>query len=102
MLENRLKLQELLSNISGVKKVYFQSPGKELMQYPCIKYSLSRPRQDNANNKIYRSKDLYEIMVIDYSPVSTIANEISKLPYCSFDRSYPSDNLNHFIFNLYY
>jgi hypothetical protein len=31
-----------------------------------------------------------------------MVDDILALPYCQFDRSYVSDNLNHFVFTLYF
>lgn len=41
-------------------------------------------------------------MVIDKNPDSIIADKVESLKMCSFDRHYTADNLNHFVYNLYY
>lgn len=98
---SRLKLQEELEMILESKNVYFQPPAR--MSYPCIKYSLAGIDTQRANNSIYKSVNRYEVVVIDYDPDSTIHTKIlNHFPMCSFDRAYPSNNLNHFALTLYF
>ena len=48
-------------------------------------------------------KDMvYMLTYIDKDPNSKNVEKISNLPYCEFDRFYTSDNLNHYIFTIYY
>ena len=99
---SRLDLHEILCSILESRNVYFQPPESLKIQYPAIIYSLSRIRNIHANNNIYNQLRSYQIILIDKSPDSTISDKISKLPYCTFDRSYASDELNHYVFTLYY
>ena len=99
---SRLDLHEILCSILESRNVYFQPPESLKIQYPAIIYSLSRIRNIHANNNIYNQLRSYQIILIDKSPDSTISDKISKLPYCTFDRSYVSDELNHYVFTLYY
>lgn len=101
-MSNRLELQTLLEGILGSENVYFQAPTSTAMKYPCIIYSLSNVAIKFADNRPYSSLDRYSITVIDKNADSKIREKISELPYCSFDRFYRSDNLNHFAFNLYF
>ena len=98
---NRLDLHETLCNILGSRNVYFQPPESVKMEYPAIKYSLSNMKNNHANDKVYTQSRSYQIIVIDKSPDSIISDKISKLPYCKFDRSYASDELNHYVYTLY-
>lgn len=98
---SRLKLHEEFKTILGSKNVYFQPPTH--MNYPCIKYSLSGIDHKRADNTIYKNTNRYEVTVIDYDPDSTIHSKILEhFKMCSFDRSYPANNLNHFVLTLYY
>lgn len=100
---SRLKLHEEFCEILGNRNVYFQSPGKPGMKYPCIKYSLSGLDNRHANNKIYRNTDRYEVIVIDYDPDSEIHKRIIEhFQMCSYDRCYVADNLNHHVLTIYY
>jgi len=100
MFRSRDPLQELLETICG--HVYFQPPENLQLKYPAIIYYLSKLDKIYADNSSYLSFTAYDIVVVDRSPDSVIADAISKLPMCRFNRSYVSQNLNHFSFTLYY
>jgi hypothetical protein len=72
------------------------------MNYPAIKYDLARMNNRNANNSPYIESRGYEIILIDYDPDSEFVEVLSHIPLCAFDRSYPADGLNHWVFTLYY
>lgn len=82
--------------------VYFQAPSNNLMSYPCIRYKLDDEWKIYANNHPYITKNRYQVTVIDLDPDSVLRQMISGLPLCEFDRHYPADDLNHFVFNLYF
>lgn len=87
----------------GSKYVYFNPPEAVKLQYPCIKYSIAGMDIKRANNSVYKNKTRYTIIVIDDDPDSEIYTEIlTHFKMCSFDRTYPADNLNHFVLTLYY
>lgn len=99
----RLQLSRILRDILGSEtQVYFQAPPNDKMQYPCIIYSLDNVAVQHADNAPYFTMDRYLITVIDRNPDSLIWREVMKLPTASFVRSYPSDNLNHFVINLHF
>lgn len=98
----RLELQSLLEAILGSGNVYFQPPASVLMSYPCIRYEWDQTHTEYANNLPYFQRKRYRLVVIDKNPDSPIPDRIAKLPMCQFDRHYPSNNLHHFSFNLYY
>lgn len=97
---SRLELSKLLHTICN--NVYFQPPATIKMKYPAIRYSLSDLDKRSANNEAYAMFKAYEIIVIDSNPDSEIADKIAALPMCSFSRFYTADNLNHFVYKLYY
>lgn len=99
-LSNRLKLQTKLEEILGSEHVYFQPPPSIKMEYPCIVYEFAEYDVRHANNKIYMGKDRYKLTFITrkVGPLEGLLD----LPYCSFDRPYISNNLYHYVYNLYY
>lgn len=99
---SRLELHEALCEILGSRNVYFQPPASVKMQYPAIVYSRSNIENTHADNTVYLQGWCYEIVVIDPNPDSEYVEKISKLPFCSFDRHYTADNLNHDVFTLYF
>lgn len=101
-MNDRLKLQELLEESLGVKRVYYQPPESLKLEYPAIVYSKSKIDTKRANNSMYSKKTRYEIIVIDKRPDNPVIDKLLQLPYCSYDRSYKSNNLNHDVLTLYY
>lgn len=99
---SRLELHEEFCNILNNRNAYFQPPQSVKMNYPAIVYSLGDIRKLHANNEMYKKLTVYEVILIDKNPDSEFVDKILELPYCSFNRFYPADNLNHWVFTLYY
>jgi len=99
----RSELDAELREILGSDNLYFQPPASVKLHYPCIIYSLSRINSRKANNHFYFGHKKYDIQVIDKDPDSTIPEALLEhFPMCSYDRTFVSDNLNHFNLSLYY
>ena len=99
---NRLELQTRLEDILGSRNCYFQPPASIQMVYPAIVYSLSNIDKLYANDDMYKALKAYTVTLIDRNPDTQYLEEILKLPYCRFNRFYTADNLNHWVFTLYY
>lgn len=82
--------------------VYFQPPTGTLLEYPCIIYKLSDIEAFHADNILYDLNSKYEVTYITRDPDDENRYNIAMLPMCSFDRSFVSDNLNHYVYTLYY
>lgn len=107
-MSRRSELHEILCEIlnitdptDGDRHVYFQPPSSVKMKYPAIRYSLNRIDGEHANDKTYIQWPSYEVILIDKNPDSEYVQKILSLSTCKFDRSYPKDNLNHFVFTIY-
>lgn len=101
-MNNRLKLQSELEKLLGNRHVYYQPPESLKIEYPAIVYSKDDINSRYADNTGYRFLTRYTITVIDKKPDNTVIDKLLCIPYCSFDRHYISDNLNHDILTLYY
>ena len=101
-MSSRLDLQTILEGILGSRNVYFQPPSSVQMRYPAIVYSRKDIEKRSANDGVYQKLPSYEVILIDKNPDSKFVDKILELPYCSFDRHYESDNLNHDVFTLYF
>lgn len=99
--DRRLKLHQLLSNIPGVKQAYFQAPGRDQMEYPCIVYELDKRDSEFANNSPYRNTKRYQATVIARDADSAIPDSVAALPRSSFSRRYVANQLHHEVFNIY-
>lgn len=98
----RLELQSKLEELLGFKHVYYQPPETIKMEYPAIKYSKSNIQTRPADDRTYSKINKYEVIVIDKKPDNPVIDELLDLPYCSYDRHYKSDNLNHDVLTLYF
>lgn len=102
---DRLLLQEIFRTILGADTsvpVYFQPPPNLTMEYPCIVYNQDYADVKYAGNGPYAYTKRYQVTVIDKKPDSLISDGIAKLPLCTFGRWFASENLNHYIYNLYF
>lgn len=98
----RLELQNKLEELLGSSNVYYQPPASVNMNYPAIVYTKSIIATDKANNATYAKRTRYDITVIDKRPDNPVIDKLLDLPYCSFNRHYVSDNLNHDTLSLYF
>lgn len=101
-MDRQLELQEILKNILGSSNVYFQPPSSVKMEYPCIVYQRDNIEQKFADNRTYASLVRYSLTLIGRSPKNNLISKLLELPYCSYDRFYTADSLNHDVFTLYY
>lgn len=99
---DRLSLQAKLESTLGSRNVYFQPPENLKISYPCIVYELARDKAKYADDGLYFLRKSYTVTVIDKNPDSVYPALIRAYPYCSFDRSFVSDGLNHFVFTIFY
>lgn len=97
---SRLQLQSLLETIT--EHVYFQPPVNIQMQYPCIVYVRDNSISEFADNQLYIHTKRYQVTVIDRNPDSDLPDTVERFPLCSLTRSFAADNLNHYVFNLYF
>lgn len=99
----RIDLQDLFESILGSPFVYFQPPTTTRMKYPCIRYELSGTNTRSADGEsTYIYNRQYTVTYISTYPESEVFDKLLKLPYCSFNRRYVSDNLYHDVFTIYY
>jgi hypothetical protein len=96
----RLELQSLFEGLA--EHVYFQPPASIHMQYPCIIYSRDGSSTDHANNRLYRHAKRYQVTVVAQDPDTEIADKIEALRYSSFERAFAADDLNHYVFNIFF
>lgn len=99
---SRLDLQAKLEELLGVKHVYYQPPETLKIEYPAIVYSKNKIEFRKADDTKYSKNIRYDITVIDKRPDNPVIDKLLNLPYCSYDRSYKADNLNHDTLTLYY
>lgn len=99
---SRLELQKILENVLGSRNVYFQPPESVKLTYPCIIYERARGKEFQADDDLYNYIKSYNGLVVDKNPDSEIPDKIQRLRYCTIDRFYKADNLNHWAFTIHY
>ena len=99
---SRLKLQSKFEELLGSRNVYYNPPESVKMVYPAIRYTKKNIDVKRASNVIHSQKDCYEVIVISPRPDDPVIEKIMELPYCSYDRPYKANNLNHDVLTLYY
>lgn len=98
----RLELQQLLETLLGSRNVYFQPPNGLKILYPAIVYEWDDQRVQYADNQPHLKTRRYTVTSISRDPDSIIPDKIAELQYSSFNRSFPANDLNHVVFNLYF
>lgn len=99
---SRLELQAMLEKLLGSRNVYYQPPLSVKMNYPAIVYSRANFENNFANDNVYKQTNVYKLIVIDQNPDSDVVKKVSKLQYCSYNKNYSSQGLNHDVFILNY
>lgn len=99
---SRLNLQSKLEELLGSRNVYYQPPESVKMQYTAIRYKKKKIESRYANNAAYSLLHCYELIVIANRPDDPVIEKILALPYCSYERNYTSNGLEHDVFTLYY
>jgi len=101
-LQRRTQLQEELEGMLGSDQVHFQPNLDTHMIYPAIVYSRDSAYVDYADNLAYRKMDHYELTLIDLEPDSPVFDLLEDRPYTRHVRTFVSDGLNHYVFDLYH
>ena len=101
-MSSRIELDGKIRAILGSGNTYFQPPESIEMKYPAVVYSLSNIENSFANDVVYLSIRQYTLILIDKNPDSPLVDKFICLPTCRFERVYKADNMNHFVFTIYY
>lgn len=101
-MERRLSLDKKLRALAG-SNVYYQPPESIKMNYPAIVYHLNDAQITHADDLNYIRRKRYTVTYISRNPDDNFVDKMmDTFTYCSFDRWYAADNLNHFVYDLYY
>lgn len=102
-MDRRIELHDKLIDILGNRNVYFQPPASVQLSYPCVIYNLGTGDIKRADNSVYAYTNSYEITFIYKKPNMDILEQMLRsFSMCSVSRVYVADNLNHYVFNVYY
>lgn len=102
MARSRLDFDRFIKSKINVEHVYFQPPSTVRMEYPAILYNLADIKNIHADNLHYQHFKAYQLMLITSNPDDPNIDIIAGLPMCQFDRWYAADNLNHYVYTIFY
>lgn len=103
-MEGRLSLDELLRQTLGPNvHYYFQPPVNTEIKYPALIYKLDGLRDHHSDNRVYKRRHGYYLLLILDEPDNNLVDLLDELQYCHMaGPSYISDNLYHYPFTIYY
>jgi hypothetical protein len=99
-LRPRSELHEILTALC--ENVYFQPPANVQMKFPAIVYRRARTDTKFADDSPYAMTNQYEMTLISRDPDEPVFAALRKMPMCEHETSFPADNLNHDVFNIYF
>lgn len=102
MARSRKGLHRILKEILGSDNVYFQPPASIQMKYDAIVYELDDIDVRHADNLSYLTNRRYRVTLITRNPDTSLSDQIAQLPLTRFNRFYTADNLNHYVYIIYY
>lgn len=99
----RLEFSAILKSLMPVPHVYFRSPSSERMVYPCFRYDLDDIDIKSADNMPYKTTKAYLVTYITDDPDDDMSEALfSAFQHIKFVRPYTADNLNHFVYKIFY
>lgn len=102
-MSSRVDLQSKLEAVLGSRNVYFQPPENLKIKYPAIVYSLGGINLRHADNKPYMKGKYYTVILIHDDPDNEVVDEIlATFLYANLSRNFITDNLYHYVFEIYY
>lgn len=99
---SRIKLHEEFEELLGNRNVYFQPPKNTQLSYPCIIYKLNKMDTKHANDRVYKKNNAYQVTLIHKDPDNTIKDKLLMFPKTKFNNFFVNDNLNHYVYTIYY
>ena len=102
-------IQQKLKDL-GISHVYFEPPQNVTLEYPCAVVRMGTISSRNANNRVYKLNNTYEIIYIrrqfDDNMVNVIlvgdANHAPPFSMIRHIRHYTAEGLHHDLYKLYY
>lgn len=101
-MHTRLETQTMLETVLGTTNVYFQPDSKVRLQYPCAIYNVAKPNMKYADNGVHLKFSHYRVTIVSKDPDDPKAFALENLPHCAMANWYSADNLNHWVYDLYY
>lgn len=103
-MRTREDVHEALVDILESNHVYFNPPDSIKMIYPCFRYEFTGIKQYKADNGPYVHFKKYTVTYLTTNvrePNEIINEMLNAFEYCSVDRNYASDGVQHTTFAIY-
>lgn len=102
----RRLLHQKILDFTG-RPAYFVAPSSPTasfkMEYPCTVYTLSDIQSDHADDRNYKSTRRYQLTYITKDAADHLIDDwLEHFQMINFSRHFTSDNLNHYIYDLYF
>lgn len=105
MEERRKEFHLLLEGMLESKNVYFQPPSDNRvakLKYPCIVYQLDNIDELYADSIPYGWTLQYSVTYISKLPDMKVPQRIASIPTAAFSRFFTTENLNHYVYRIFY
>lgn len=100
---SRHDLHDKLKELMGNDHVYFQPPETLKLQFPCIIYQLDTGDTQFSDDMPYYFTRRYQLTLVTKDPDSELIDKIAtSLPSIRLDRFFTAENMNHYIYKLYW
>lgn len=100
--QRRLRLQRKLRELLQSDEVHYVEPSSPSMVYPAIVYKRLNSAVKHADNNPYDIRKSYSLTVISRDVDDLIFDKIEALPLCTLNRTYQADQLQHYVFTLFF
>jgi hypothetical protein len=72
------------------------------MQYPCIIYRRDGSQTEYAENRKYHHTKRYQVTVVDRNPDTELSDKWKNCRSVRLIAIFPAENLNHYVFTLFF
>lgn len=100
--DRREEFHNVLSGILANGHVYYQPLETVKISYPAMIYNRLPFKLEHADNRLYLFTDKYEVTYISHVPDDEVIRALMELPKSVCVRDFVSDNLYHYVFNIYH
>lgn len=98
----RLLLHNDILEFTG-HAAFYQPPPSVKLTYPCTIYNLNSIYVNSADDMSYKKMRRYQLTYITKDPTDPLVDKfLEHFKMISFSRPFVSDNLYHYVYDLYY
>lgn len=96
-------LRTEILELTGFKYAYIDPPSGFKLKYPCAVIETEVGKTERANNRLYLYTSRYTVTIMTTdTELDIVIPMLTHFKYCSESSRFISDNLAHFVFDLFY